>query len=309
MTLQDYADTQQLDPGAALLVQSDYRGNFNAQLHEVSLLFALQQAVSDASLPESGVETMRIAAGNSALPLAMAKDLGSAVRLGAPVTRVDRHPWGVRVHTPGPVGRHHDRGRRPPGAGRSPTGAARHHLRPSPAGRPGGRHRPARPRARPQGVDRVPPPLLGRRGPLRLHHHRPALRHRLGLHRFDAGRRRATRRAHPVRDRRRRRGRRRAWPTGRASPPSSRSSPPSTPKGTSCAPAWPPRWPGPTSAGRVVATPSTAPGSSPPSGRSCGGPADPCGSPASTPRRWPATWRAPSAPATAWPAPSAPAPR
>ena len=99
MTLQDYADTQQLDPGAALLVQSDYRGNFNAQLHEVSLLFALQQAVVDASLPESGVETMRIAAGNSALPLAMARDLGGAVRLGVPVTRVDRHPWGVRVHT------------------------------------------------------------------------------------------------------------------------------------------------------------------------------------------------------------------
>ena len=99
MTLQDYADTQHLDPGAALLVQSDYRGNFNAQLHEVSLLFALQQAVSDSSLPESGVETMRIAAGNSALPLAMAKDLGSSVHLGAPVTRVDRHPWGVRVHT------------------------------------------------------------------------------------------------------------------------------------------------------------------------------------------------------------------
>ena len=99
MTLQDYADTQQLDPGAALLVQSDYRGNFNAELHEVSLLFALQQAVVDASLPESGVETMRIAAGNSALPLAMARDLGGVVRLGVPVTRVDRHPWGVRVHT------------------------------------------------------------------------------------------------------------------------------------------------------------------------------------------------------------------
>ena len=104
MTLQDYADTQQLDPGAALLVQSDYRGNFNAQLHEVSLLFALQQAVSDASLPESGVERMRIAAGNSALPLAMARDLGTAVRLGAPVTRVDRHGWGVRVHTTTPSG-------------------------------------------------------------------------------------------------------------------------------------------------------------------------------------------------------------
>ena len=101
MSLQDYADTQQLDPGAALLVQSDYRGNFNAEFPEVSLLFVLQQTVVDASLPESGVETMRIAAGNSALPLAMAADLGAAVRTSAPVTRVDRHPWGVRVHVAG----------------------------------------------------------------------------------------------------------------------------------------------------------------------------------------------------------------
>jgi len=102
-TLQDYAATQSLDPGAALLVQSDYRGNFNAQLHQVSLLFALQQAVSDASLPESGVEAYRIAAGNSALPRAMAADLGDTVHLRAPVTQVEQRPWGVRVHA-GPTG-------------------------------------------------------------------------------------------------------------------------------------------------------------------------------------------------------------
>ena len=98
-SLQDFAATQTLDAGAELLVQSDYRGNFNAQLEQVSLLFALQQAVVDASLPESGVEAMRIAAGNSALPEAMAHDLGPAVRLAVPVTKVERHSWGVRVHT------------------------------------------------------------------------------------------------------------------------------------------------------------------------------------------------------------------
>jgi monoamine oxidase len=100
-SLQDFAATQVLDPGAALLVQSDYRGNFNAQFDQVSLLFALQQAVADAALPVTGVETMRIAAGNSALPEAMAHDLGDRVTLGAPVTRVERHDWGVRVHTGG----------------------------------------------------------------------------------------------------------------------------------------------------------------------------------------------------------------
>ena len=98
-SLQDFAATQTLDPGAELLVESDYRGNYNAQLSQVSLLFVLQQSVVDEALPESGVETMRIAAGNSALPEAMARDLGSAVRLDAPVARIEQRSWGVRVHT------------------------------------------------------------------------------------------------------------------------------------------------------------------------------------------------------------------
>ena len=96
-TLQDFAATQTLDAGAELLVQSDYRGNYNAQLDQVSLLFVLQQSVVDEALPESGVETMRIATGNSALPEAMAGDLGHAVRLNSPVTRIEQHAWGVRV--------------------------------------------------------------------------------------------------------------------------------------------------------------------------------------------------------------------
>jgi monoamine oxidase len=96
-SLQEFATARSLDADADLLVQSDYRGNYNAQLDQVSLLFVLQQSVVDEALPESGVEIMRIAAGNSALPEAMAHDLGSAVRLDSPVTRVEQHPWGVRV--------------------------------------------------------------------------------------------------------------------------------------------------------------------------------------------------------------------
>jgi monoamine oxidase len=97
-TLQNYADTQTLDPAAALLVQSNYRGNFNAQMREVSLLFALQQTVADASLTEAGSERMRIASGNSTLPEAMARDLGPIVQLSSPVTRIEQFSWGVRVH-------------------------------------------------------------------------------------------------------------------------------------------------------------------------------------------------------------------
>lgn len=102
-SLQHYADTQSLDPAAALLVQSDYRGNFNAQFDQISLLFALQQAASGASFAQSGAERYRIAAGNSALPEAMAADLGGAVHLGVPVSHIEQHPWGVRVHA-GPAG-------------------------------------------------------------------------------------------------------------------------------------------------------------------------------------------------------------
>jgi monoamine oxidase len=103
-SLQDFAATQSLDANAELLVQSDYRGNYNAQLGQVSLLFVLQQSVVDEALPESGVEAMRIAAGNSALPEAMARDLGSAVRLESPVTKIEQHSWGVRVKADSPTG-------------------------------------------------------------------------------------------------------------------------------------------------------------------------------------------------------------
>ena len=120
-TLQDFAATQTLDAGAELLVQSDYRGNYNAQLDQVSLLFVLQQSVVDEALPESGVETMRIAAGNSALPEAMAGDLGHAVRLDSPVTRIEQHAWGVRVEARGRRRRYGRR--RPSRAGHAAAGA------------------------------------------------------------------------------------------------------------------------------------------------------------------------------------------
>lgn len=97
-SLQDFAATQPLDANAELLVQADYRGNYNAQFDQVSLLFVLQQSVVDEALPESGVETMRIAAGNSTLPEAMARDLGTAIRLDSPVRKIEQYSWGVRVN-------------------------------------------------------------------------------------------------------------------------------------------------------------------------------------------------------------------
>ena len=96
-SLEDFLADQHLTDAAAFLVRTDYRGNYNAELAGVSLLFAAQQAVVDASLSESGVETMRIAGGNERLPQALAKVLGDRLMLGVPVTRVSQQSWGVRV--------------------------------------------------------------------------------------------------------------------------------------------------------------------------------------------------------------------
>ena len=130
-SLQDFAATQTLDAGAELLVQSDYRGNYNAQFDQVSLLFVLQQSVVDEALPESGVETMRIAAGNSALPEAMARDLGTAVRLDSPVTKIEQHSWGVRVHAGARHGGTHHGGRCTSRVGGAAAGAPGGLVRPS----------------------------------------------------------------------------------------------------------------------------------------------------------------------------------
>jgi monoamine oxidase len=100
-SLEDVLATMSLGPGAQLLIRSNYRGNYNAELSQVSLLFVAQQELVDANLPETGVETMRIAGGNDQLPRAMARALGSRVVLGAPVTRVAQQPWGVRVEAGG----------------------------------------------------------------------------------------------------------------------------------------------------------------------------------------------------------------
>ena len=296
-SLQDFAVTQTLDANAQVLVQSDYRGNYNAQLDQVSLLFVLQQSVVDEALPESGVETMRIAAGNSALPEAMARDLGPALRLNAPVTRIEQQPWGVRVTA---------------GAGtRAGDVVDAAHLvlaAPPPAIRT---------------VTFDPPlsaDLAAMIQELDLGHalkvstqyeHRfwlpeglsgftetdlpfgvawdatdsmPGGAERPGvLTQFvtgDAARSGAARKP------------------GIASPSSSGSSRPSTQRGRRPGATSPPPWRGPTRSTREVVMRSTPLGSSLGSGPCCASRTAPSGLPASTPKRWPATWRVPCVQAT-----------
>ena len=100
-SLEDFVRAQKLAPAAEFLVRLQNRGEYNAELRDISLLFVAQQEAASSSsllsLTES--ETMRIAGGNSMLPLAMAKALGSVVQMSSPVTRVEHDSDGVRVHT------------------------------------------------------------------------------------------------------------------------------------------------------------------------------------------------------------------
>lgn len=100
-SLEDFVRAQKLSPAAEFLVRLANRGEYNAELRDISLLFVAQQEAASSSsllsLTES--ETMRIAGGNSVLPQAMAKALGSRVRLGSPVVRIEHDRSGVRVRT------------------------------------------------------------------------------------------------------------------------------------------------------------------------------------------------------------------
>ena len=102
MSLEDFVRRQELAPAAEFLVRLENRGEYNAELRDISLLFfAQQEAVASGSLLSlTESETMRVAGGNSLLPRAMAKALGRTIRLGSPVTRVEHGRDGVRVHTP-----------------------------------------------------------------------------------------------------------------------------------------------------------------------------------------------------------------
>jgi monoamine oxidase len=84
-------------PEAEFLVRTAYRGEYNAEARDLSMLFIAQQANGeDTGL--FGAETRRITGGNSQLPARMAAALGDRVRLGTPVTRIDRRANGVTVH-------------------------------------------------------------------------------------------------------------------------------------------------------------------------------------------------------------------
>ena len=95
-SLEDFIAHAGLVPEAEFLVRTAFRGEYNAEPRDLSLLFIAQQSQGeDPGL--IGAETMRVAGGNAQLPARMASALGDRVRLSSPVTRIRHGHDGVVV--------------------------------------------------------------------------------------------------------------------------------------------------------------------------------------------------------------------
>jgi monoamine oxidase len=101
-TLNDFIRSLHLVPEAEFLVRLQNRASYNAEARDLSMLFVAQQTAVVAGVPDTASETMRISGGNRRLVEAMAAALGSQVRLGSPVTRVEYDTDAVRVYAGGP---------------------------------------------------------------------------------------------------------------------------------------------------------------------------------------------------------------
>jgi monoamine oxidase len=98
----DVLDGLRLGPAARELVtHATIRDDYTVEPARLSALFVAQGYKLTADLPDSGVEAFRIRGGNDLLPRRFARELGSAIHLRAPVTRVTRLSNGVRVDVDG----------------------------------------------------------------------------------------------------------------------------------------------------------------------------------------------------------------
>lgn len=85
-------------PEAEFLVRLDFRGGYNAEASELSLLFIAQQNNGE-SPGELGVESMRIQGGNSGLTAALSRALGDHIVLASPVDEVRVDDLGASVRS------------------------------------------------------------------------------------------------------------------------------------------------------------------------------------------------------------------
>lgn len=96
-SLAGFIDDLHLVPEARFLVDIAETSEYATEPRNLSLLFVAQQSAVVQDVPDSAVETKRIAGGSDTLPRAMAAALGGAVRLGATVRRIESHADHVTV--------------------------------------------------------------------------------------------------------------------------------------------------------------------------------------------------------------------
>jgi len=169
-SLDTFISGLRLVPEAEFLVRLEYRGEYNAEAADLSMLFIAQQNNGE-SPGELGVESMRVQGGNSRLTAALASALGPRVRLASPVDRISVGADAVSVRSGSTVveGSHVVLA--------APLMALR-----------GVEFDPPLPPAaqalvRGQGRQRVQRSVLDATEPLGVHADRPALPHRMGGHR------------------------------------------------------------------------------------------------------------------------------
>ena len=98
-SLADFIEELELTPAGRFLAEQELTSEYAAEPADLSLLFVLQQTAVVAEVSYDAAETMRIAGGNDRLPEAMAAELGDAVVLSSPVTKVSHGSGGVLAVT------------------------------------------------------------------------------------------------------------------------------------------------------------------------------------------------------------------
>ncbi len=105
MNLDQFIRAQHLSPDAEFLVRVQERALYNAEPRDLSMLFIAQQGAIAARESKTALdelllaETRRVVGGNDRLPGAMATSLGTRLRLGHPLARVEHTRDRVSVTT------------------------------------------------------------------------------------------------------------------------------------------------------------------------------------------------------------------
>jgi monoamine oxidase len=100
-TAADGMDELGIAGDARYLIESSFRDDYGVEPDRLSQLFVVHTYGAAYNQPASGTEIERIEGGADQVPRGLARELGDAVRLGSPVSRVEHDGSGVAVTVQG----------------------------------------------------------------------------------------------------------------------------------------------------------------------------------------------------------------